>query len=142
MNIASQWWGFSAEHGWVIMDRDIPGNAPGMRCDLLFFRCRDGKVFFLKREQWRRPAYQYAPNYVSAQPRSMTADAGVELEALMERWPEFQLDIRRQHKEIADEREAESRAEAKRAKSKAEETKKQRAAMEGLRLVAAPKAEQ
>ena len=141
MNISPQWWGFSTEHGWVIMDRDIPGNAPGMRGDLLFFRCRDGKVFFLKREQWRRPAYQYAPNYVSAQPSSMTADTGAELKALMERWPEFQLDIRRQHKEIADGREAELRAEAKRAKSMAEETKKQRAAAEGLRLVP-PKLEQ
>ncbi len=130
MSIAAQWWGFSTEHGWVVMDRDIPGNASGLRGDLLFFRCRDGKVFFVKREQWNRPAYQYAPNYVSARPPSMAAGAGVELEALMERWPEFQLEIRRQHKEFTDEREAEAGAEAKRAKSKAETTKKQRAVAE------------
>ena len=138
MSVSAQWWGYSSEHGWVILDREIPVNSPGMRGDLLFFRCRDGKVFHLKREQWNRPAYQYAPNYVNAQPPSMTAGAGAELEALMQRWPEFQLDIRRQHQEIADERAAELRAEAKRAKSKAEETKKQRLATEGLRLAAAP----
>ena len=132
MTISAQWWGFSTEHGWVIMDRDIPGNAPGMRGDLLFFRCRDGKIFFLKREQWRRPAYQYAPNHVSTQSATGTVDTGAELGALMERWPEFQIDIRRQLEEIAVEREAESRAEAKRAKSNPEETKKQRAAAEGL----------
>ena len=138
MSIAAQWWGFSTEHGWVIMDRDIPGNAPGLRGDLLFFRCRDGKVFFVKREKWGRPAYQYAPNYVNAQPPSMAAEAGAELEALMARWPEFQLDIRRQHKEIADQLEAESRVEAKRAKRNAVEAKKQHAATEALRLVSAP----
>ena len=142
MSISAQWWGYSSEHGWVIMDRDIPGNSSGTRGDLLFFRCRDGKVFFVKRELWRRPAYQYAPNYVRAQPPSMTAEVGAELEALMKRWPEFQLDIRRQHKEIADERAAELRAEAKRAKSKAEETKKQHAAAESLRLVPTPEVEQ
>jgi hypothetical protein len=137
MSVTAQWWGHSTEHGWVIMDREIPGNSPGMRGELLFFRCRDSKVFFLKREHWVRPAYQYAPNYVSAQPPSMAAEAGAELEALMARWPEFQLDICRQHKEIADQLEAESRVEAKRAKREAEETKKQHAATEGLRLVPA-----
>lgn len=142
MSVSAQWWGYSSEHGWVIMDRDIPGNASGIRGDLLFFRCRDGKVFFLKREQWRSPAYQYAPNYVRAQPPNKVEDMGAELEALMERWPEFQLAIQRQHNEIAEERKAESRAEGKRLKSRLEETEKQRAATDGLRLVSVPKLEQ
>lgn len=134
MTISAQWWGFSTAHGFVILDRELPGNSPGTPGDLLFFRCRDSKVFSVKREQWRHPAYQYAPNYVSAQPPAMTADTAAELKALMERWPEFQLDIRRQHKAIADERELESRAAAKLAKTRAQETKKQRATTEGFLL--------
>jgi hypothetical protein len=141
MSVSAQWWGYSSEHGWVIMDRDIPGNSSGIRGDLLFFRCRDGKVFFLKREQWRSPTYQYAPNHVRAQPPDKTAETGAELAALMERWPEFQLAIRRQHDEIAGERDAESRAQTKRMKRKLEETEKQRAATDGLRSISVPKLE-
>ena len=141
MAVTAQWWGFSKEHGWVIMDREIPGNHPGVRAELMFFRCRDSKVFFLKRENWTSPAYQYAPNFVRAQTGDMATETAAQLDALVARWPEFQVDIRRQHQEIADQQEAESREEAKRAKKEAAELKKQRAATDGLRLVRSPKKE-
>ena len=39
-----QWWGYSREHGWVVLDRRIPCNMPGASMGLLFMRCRDGVI--------------------------------------------------------------------------------------------------
>jgi hypothetical protein len=103
-----QWWGYSKEHGWVVLDREVDCNGPGMRGDLLFLRCRDNKVFTLRREQWRLPAYQFAPNYVRSLTEDAAAEASSEVEALMARWPELRESLRAQYGAMqAEQREAE-----------------------------------
>jgi hypothetical protein len=141
MSVTAQWWGFSKEHGWVIMDRDIPCNLPGLRGELMFYRCRDSSIFFVKRELWMLPAYQYAPNYVRAQTGEAATEAAADLDALMARWPEFQLDIQRQHRAIVEREEAERREVEKRQKKESAELKKQRLALEKLNAAAAASAE-
>jgi hypothetical protein len=59
-----QWWGYNKEHGWVVLDRRIPANIPGIKTDLLFVRCRDAAIFDVKRETWKPPLYRFAPNYL------------------------------------------------------------------------------
>lgn len=108
MSAQPQWWGYSKEHGWVVLDRELACNSPGRRGDLLFLRCRDGKTFTLKRELWRLPAYQFAPNYVSSLTGEAAAEASAELEALTVRWPELRELLHAQYGAIlAKEREAE-----------------------------------
>jgi hypothetical protein len=129
--IETQWWGHSKEHGWVVLDRTIPSNAPGIKDDLLFVRCRDTKTISVKREGWRPPSYRFAPNYIRdlAAPEADAATA--ELDGLKARWPEFEGEIQREC------RETEERAEAARVQ---EEKEKKRAASEKRKLTAAAKA--
>ena len=44
-----QWWGHSKEHGWVVLDRNLPANTPGVTENLVFFRCRDSLTYIEKR---------------------------------------------------------------------------------------------
>ncbi len=131
----AQWWGFSKEHGWVVLDREIPCNVPGSRIGLLFLRCRDEKMFSLKWELWKLPAYQLAPNYVSTLKGEAAAEALAEYQALQARWPELQRSLRRQYQEIEDEEEAKRREEEKREKEAAASERKQRAAARALASV-------
>jgi len=134
MAILHEWWGFNKEHGWVIMDRDLPCNVPGLRGELLFFRCRDSKIFFIKRELWKLPAYQFAPNFVLERTGAAAEEARAELDELMQRWPEFKAEIHRQHQEIMD-REAEARREEEQLQKKATaEVKKQQRDLKKQRL--------
>ena len=142
MSVTAQWWGFSKEHGWVIMDRDIPGNNPGLRGELMFYRCRDSNIFFVKRELWQLPAYQYAPNYVRAQTGEAAIEAAADLDALMARWPEFQLDIQRQHGAVVEREEAARREMEIRQKKEAAELRKQRVALNKLNAAEAANAEE
>lgn len=123
-----EWWGFSKEHGWVVLDRSIPTNRPGVREDLLFFRCKDSTMVVEKREKWNPPLYTFAPNYIRALAPAESVEATAEFETLQARWPEFQSEIQRTQRE-AEEREEALRAEeeAKR-KQAAREKKKQSAA--------------
>jgi hypothetical protein len=103
-----QWWGYSKEHGWVVLDRELDCNTPGMTGNLLFLRCRDSKVFHLKRDLWRLPAYQFAPNYVRSLSEQAAEAAAAEVEALMSRWPELRDALRTQYDAmLAEKREAE-----------------------------------
>lgn len=129
--IAMQWWGYSKEHGWVILDRRIPSNAPGLRADLLFLRCRDATMFGAKRESWNPPLYRFAPNYIRELAPPASDEAAAELEALKSRWPEFELEIQRVL------REEEKRAEATRVQG---EKARREAAEERKRQTAAAKA--
>jgi hypothetical protein len=129
--IDMQWWGHSKEHGWVILDRRIPSNAPGLKVDLLFLRCRDAMMFGAKRESWNPPLYQFAPNYIRELADPASDEAAAELEALKARWPEFELEIQRVC------REAEERAESVRVE---EEKARKQAAAERKRQAAAAKA--
>ena len=116
-----EWWGFSKDHGWVVLDRSIPANRPGIREDLLFFRCKDLTMIVEKREKWNPPLYTFAPNYIRTLAPEASVEAAAEFETLQTRWPEFQREIQREQ------RETEERAEALRAQ---EEEKRKQAARE------------
>ena len=120
----SQWWGYSKEHGWVVLDRTIPCNVPGLKVDLLFLRCRDVTSFSEKRERWVPPHYQFAPNHIRGLAAPDSDAAGVEFAKLKLRWPEFEREVQLVYRE-AQERLAATRAgEDKSRKQAAAETRK------------------
>lgn len=123
-----EWWGFSTEHGWVVLDRSIPSNRPGIREDLLFFRCRDSMTFTEKREKWNPPLYKFAPNYLRELAAAEAADATAELEAFKSLWPEAQREMQRELRETEERAEAARSEEEKKRKAAAREMKKQAAA--------------
>lgn len=125
--IDMQWWGYSKEHGWVILDRRIPCNAPGLKSDLLFLRCRDATMFSAIWESWKPPLYRFAPNYIRELASPASDEAAAELEALKSRWPEFEIEIQRVCRE-EEERAVSTRVEEKKARSDAAEEKKRQAA--------------
>lgn len=129
-----QWWGYSNEHGWVVLDRRVPTNAPTLKSDLLFLRCQDVKTFHVKREKWNPPAYKFAPNYLRELAPDALDEATAEFEALKARWPEFEQEIQRVCREeeervesirLAEEK---ARKDAAAAKKKQEKQEKQAAA--------------
>jgi hypothetical protein len=123
-----EWWGYSKEHGWVMLDREIPCNTPGIRADLMFYRCRDGKIFFLKWELWKLPAYQFAPNYVNGLTGAAAEEARSEYEALLSNADEHRLELKRQYQAILDEEGAARQAEALQLKEAASKARKLRTA--------------
>jgi hypothetical protein len=130
--VMMQWWGYSKEHGWVVLDRSIPSNMPARNTDLMFLRCRDAAVFIEQRARWVAPAYQFEPNYIRGLP-PLEADAvAAELDRFKARWPEFEHEIQRVS------RETEERAEAVRAE---QEKIRKRAAAEKRKQTAAAKAD-
>jgi hypothetical protein len=124
---AAQWWGFSKEHGWVVLDRELPCNTPGMRGDLMFFRCRDEKILLVKRELWKLPAFQFAPNHLRTLSEAKATEARAEYEDLQRRWPELHRSLVRQHQELEDAKDPASREATKRQRETAATAKKQRA---------------
>ena len=122
--IEMQWWGYSKEHGWVVLDRSIPRNVPGIKEDLLFFRCRDSTTFSEKREKWNRPHYTYAPVYLKGLAAADAVEAAAELETLKSLWPDFHREVQRVHQEAVDRIEALRIEEEKKAKQAARDKKK------------------
>jgi hypothetical protein len=122
------WWGYSKEHGWVVLDRSIPGNGPGLKGDLVFLRCRDSTSYAEKRASWEPPLYRFAPNYISSLKAPASEEAAAEFEAFKALWPEFQLQIQREQREIEDRAEAARREEEQQHKLAVREKKKQAAA--------------
>ncbi len=106
MDTSEQWWGYNKEHGWVVLDREIPCNRPGARGELMFFRCRDEEIYFLRWEHWKLPAYRFALKYLKDLTGEAADEARAELDALLERLPEFKLELRRQYQAILDKKEA------------------------------------
>jgi len=94
-----EWWGYSKERGWVVLDRSIASNAPGLKRNLLFFCCRDSTTFFEQHARWNPPLYRFAPNYI----RDLTPDEAIaatgELKAFKAAWPAFQPQVQRAHVE-------------------------------------------
>lgn len=119
-----EWWGYSKEHGWVVLDRDIPSNAPGLKESLLFFRCRDSTTFIEKRKNWNPPSYKFAPNYLRDLGPELSVAAAAELEACKGLWPTFQEQVQREHREAEERAEAIRLEEAKQLKDAAREKKK------------------
>jgi len=101
-----QWWGHSREHGWVVLDRRIPCNAPGIKTDLLFLRCRDTTIFGAKRESWNPPAFRFAPNYLRDLAPPASDEAAADLEGFKLRWPEFERELQRECQKTEDQAEA------------------------------------
>ena len=122
-----EWWGYHKEHGWVILDRSIPCNAPGIKLDLLFLRCRDATIFAVKRETWNPPLYRFAPNYLRGLAPDAAVEAAAELEGLQVRWPEFRGEIERYCREIEQQAEA-ARVEEEKARKQAASDKRKQAA--------------
>lgn len=123
-----QWWGFSKEHGWVVLDRNIPCNAPGIKKDLLFLRCRDSNIFDVKREIWNPPLYQFAPNHLRNLKPPASDEAAAELEAYKLQWPEFERELKRECRETEERAAAILLRQEKAEKQAAADLKKQAAA--------------
>lgn len=123
-----QWWGYSKEHGWVVLDRTVPCNVPGLKVDLLFLRCRDVTTFCEQRERWIPPAYRFAPNYLLGLAPPESDAAAAELADLKDRWPEFERKIQLVHQETVEQLQAALAAEEKARKRAAAEARKQLAA--------------
>lgn len=120
-----EWWGFNVEHGWVVLDRSIPCNRPGIKDDLLFFRCRDAATIVEKREKWNPPLYRFAPNYLRQLTGDEAVEAAAELEAHKAKWPAAQQEMQRERREAAERAEAERLAQEKQRKKAEREAKKQ-----------------
>lgn len=119
-----EWWGYSKEHGWVVLDRSISSNAPGLKESLLFFRCRDSTTFVEKRKNWNPPLYRFAPNYLRDLGPDLSAAATAELDGFKALWPEFQPKVQREHRETEERDQALRAEEAAKAKAEAKEKKK------------------
>ena len=122
------WWGYSKEHGWVVLDRSIPWNVPSLKVDLLFLRCRDATTFLEKRELWVPPRYRFAPNYIGELASPDGEAAAAEFAKLKLRWPEFEREIQLVYQEKQDRLEAARIEEDNARKRSAAETKKLAAA--------------
>jgi hypothetical protein len=126
--IEMQWWGYSKEHGWVVLDRRVPANAPGIKTDLLFVRCQDATIVGVKRESWNPPSYKFAPNYLRELAPPASDEAAAELEGFKVRWPEFEREIQRECRETEGRAQAVRDEEEKARKQAASERRKQAAA--------------
>ena len=125
-----QWWGYSKAHGWVVLDRSIPTNTPGVNENLLFFRCRDSSTFVEKRKNWNPPAYRYAPNYIRDLGPELSAEAAATLEGFQAQWPEFQRQMQQELREVEERAEA-ARLDLERQEKEAAKEKKKQAALAG-----------
>jgi hypothetical protein len=115
------WWGYSSEHGWVVIDRMIPPNRSDRSQDFLFFRCRDSVTFFDRRSRWVAPRYIYASTYLSSLAPPESEQAALEYGTFKARWAEFEAEIRRQFEIIESDRQ---QAELERVRSEAVKMKK------------------
>jgi hypothetical protein len=62
---SNNWWGYSQENGWVVLDRNMAENQHGGSARLLFVKCSDWSVYKEKRSKWRKPLYISEDIYVS-----------------------------------------------------------------------------
>lgn len=63
-NPIEQWWGYHSDFQWVVLDRAMSRNRPGLVEPLLFIRCLDWQFFTEERERWKRPLFIYLPRYL------------------------------------------------------------------------------
>lgn len=124
-DMGDEWWGYSSEHGWVVLDRGMASNRPGITDDLLFYRFKDSTTFIEKRVRWNPPHYRFAPNYLRDLNGEAAAEATAELEANKARWPEAQRELQRELREAAERAEAARLAEEKQRKAAERAAKKQ-----------------
>ena len=94
------WWGYSKDHGWVVLDRTLPSNKSGLVADFFFCRCSDSSTYLDKRSKWQAPHYVYASIYISSLEPSESEAAALDYQLLKARWPEFQAEIIKQYREL------------------------------------------
>ena len=97
---APPWWGYSKQHGWVVLDRTLPSNKSGLIADFFFCRCSDSSTFVDKRSKWLAPHYIYASVYISSLDAHESEVAAADYQLLKARWPEFQAEIIKQYREM------------------------------------------
>ncbi|HTD89257.1 MAG TPA: hypothetical protein VK663_01235 [Burkholderiales bacterium] len=119
------WWGYSKEHGWVVLDRSTDAKATGPNELLEFFRFRDSTTFVETRKNWNPPLYSFAPNYIRDLPPAETAAAEAALADAKARWPELQRQLHQQKSDADAKVEAERVALELQQKKAAREKKKQ-----------------
>ena len=90
---APPWWGYSKEHGWVVLDRTLPSNKSGLVADFFFCQCSDCTTFVDKRSKWVAPHYIYASIYISSLGPAESEAATADYLSFKARWPEFQSAI-------------------------------------------------
>jgi hypothetical protein len=64
--VKDEWWGFSSEHGWVVLDREIATNRPGKTGKLIFLCCSNWVRYEDERERWDRPYYIFSERYLES----------------------------------------------------------------------------
>lgn len=119
------WWGYSKEHGWVVLDRSTTTKSTGPNELLEFFRFRDSTTFLESRKNWNPPLYCFAPNYIRDLPPAETAAAEAALADVKARWPELQSQMAKQKADAEAKAEAERVARELAEKKAAREKKKQ-----------------
>ena len=77
------WWGYSCQHGWVVLDRNIAVNRPGVSGNLVFLKCTDWTRFEELRTQWD-VSYVFENQYLARLPASALPAAQSELKNLKE----------------------------------------------------------
>ena len=55
-----EWWGYSFQHGWVLLDRNISNNKTN---NLIFLRCIDWQHYTDTRENWGNTKLYNGANY-------------------------------------------------------------------------------
>ena len=123
-----EWWGYNSIEGWVVLDRSIPCNRPGIKDDLMFYRCSDWTAFGDAREKWNPPLYRFAPRYLQGLSGEEAEKSAAELAEFQARWPEVRTEKHREREE-AEAREKAERAEEERKRKKAERDLKKQLGM-------------
>lgn len=84
--VKDEWWGFSPEHGWVILDRNIATNRPGKAGNLTFLRCKDWSSFEEDRKRWEPPYYNFSDRYLETLRSNEALEARKVLENLKDEY--------------------------------------------------------
>ena len=119
------WWGYSKEHGWVVLDRSAGTKSTGPNETLVFYRFSDNTTFTDTRQNWNPPAYSFAPNYIRDLPPDDVPAAEAALADAKARWPELQRAMHQQAIDAAAKAESERVALEMAQKKAAREKKRQ-----------------
>ena len=127
MDMSAEWWGYSKARGWVVLDRTVPCNAPGLKVALQFVRAADSSTYVEQRDKWVPPEYKFAPNYLKDLKGDDVARANEELAAFKSSWPKIRETILRDSQEVAERVAAQRVEDEKKQKADARKAKKQAA---------------
>ena len=60
------WMGFNSTHGWVILDRNLPGNKVSYGGDIYFIKCSDWTFYKDSHSNWEPPKYRFVVGYINS----------------------------------------------------------------------------